>query len=185
MVEQITFRQTRDEGHLREILALQKSNLERSVSEEEISSEGYVTVDHDFELLRELAEAQGHTVALSNDKVVGYALIMMPEFRSRIPVLTSMFEMLEGCLWQGKSLIQVGFHVMGQVCISRAFRGQGLFRGLYDHQRFALKDVSQVIITEVAERNQRSLSAHLGIGFESLHEFRDENEQWHIIGLAT
>lgn len=183
--QKATYRQTRDEGHLREILALQSKNLEQAISNEVLEKEGYVTVHHNLKLLQELAEPHGHTVALINGVVVGYALVMTREFADRIPVLKSMFKQFENCHWAGVKLGQIDLHVMGQICVDSSHRGSGLFRGLYDHQRTALKGASQVIITEVAERNQRSLQAHLAIGFESIQEFSDENELWHIIGLAT
>lgn len=181
----ITYSQTKADNHLRQILQLQAENLEAALADGEIQSEGYVTVNHDYNLLAQLADPQGHTVALEDNMVVGYALVMMPRFGKKIDVLLTMFESFENCSWRGRPLTETAFHVMGQVCIAKSHRGRGLFRGLYDHQRVSMAGISDVIITEVAARNVRSLNAHLAIGFEPILEFSDDQEHWHIIGLPT
>ena len=42
-----------------------------------------------------------------------------------------------------------------------------------------------LVVTEVAARNTRSLRAHARVGFEPLHVYPDATtgEEWHVIGL--
>lgn len=70
---------------------------------------------------------------------------------------------------------------MGQVCIDKAYRKQGVFRGLYNKMSQALSDNYSAIITEVDQTNLRSLNAHLAIGFKKLYSYRSKNQDWEIL----
>jgi RimJ/RimL family protein N-acetyltransferase len=37
------------------------------------------------------------------------------------------------------------------------------------------------VLTEIATRNTRSIRAHEKVGFQLLHRFSDEKEQWDIV----
>jgi len=50
---------------LQEILILQAKNLKTSLAEEEINTQGFVTVVHDLSLLQEMNEAEKHVIAKS------------------------------------------------------------------------------------------------------------------------
>ncbi len=163
---------------LEQILELQRHNLPQSISEEEKINEGFVTVHHNLQLLKEMNDACAHTIAKSEDKVVGYALSMHPKFGNSIEVLKPMFDQLK------KYTSSIGnFLVMGQVCIDKNFRKQGIFRNLY----LAMKDNHippfDTIVTEVDAANQRSLQAHYAIGFEQLGTYSSGGQDWELIVL--
>jgi RimJ/RimL family protein N-acetyltransferase len=75
--------------------------------------------------------------------------------------------------------------VMGQVCIARVFRSQGIFRGLYGNMQDVLKPEYQKIITEVDTRNTRSSRAHKAIGFTTLTTYSSGGKDWEILQLPT
>ena len=167
---------------LEQILALQKANLPEALSADEIESQGFVTVSHDFHLLAEMNAKCPHIIAKSNDKIIGYALVMLKDFKDRIPVLVPMFEQIDRIVYNGKILSEIDYFIMGQVCIAKEFRGRGIFRALFEKMKIEMASKYQLIITEVASRNIRSLKAHFKVGFKTINEYSSkEGEEWAII----
>ncbi len=73
---------------------------------------------------------------------------------------------------------------MGQVCVAKPYRGQGVFAGLYTLMSQHLRGSFDYLVTEVSMRNPRSLRAHEKVGFTILHEYQSQDgEQWAIIVL--
>lgn len=147
-----------------------------SISEVEKQKEGFVTVQHSFELLKIMNNKCAHIIAKSEDRVVGYALSMVKDFKDDIDVLKPMFNNIEKNI---PSTVQ--YIAMGQICVDKAFREQGVFRGLYNKMKEALNLEYDAIITEVDKTNTRSLSAHLAIGFKTLYSYRFNNQDWVIL----
>ncbi|MDJ1496421.1 GNAT family N-acetyltransferase [Cytophagaceae bacterium DM2B3-1] len=176
----ITRLSTDDE--IEQLLKLQHKNLARNNSPQTIESQGFVTVEHTFDLLKQMNQAEPQIVARDGEKIVGYALVMLKEFRQSIPVLEPMFAMLSEIYLSNKVLSDYHYYVMGQICIDEQYRGQGLFDQLYLGQKEQLKDRYELCITEVATRNQRSMNAHRRVGFESIHEYTAPNgETWSVV----
>lgn len=174
----IVYTQAQTEKEIKEILALQTQNLPRNLSQVEIEKEGFLTVEHDFDLLWAMNNDFPHTIAKHNGNIAGYALSMPPKFGQHIPVLQSLFQKVEELLPQSLRYI-----VMGQICIAKSHRGQGLFRGLYDRMRYFTQDRFDIIITEVDTRNTRSMQAHKAIGFIELSRYPSEGRVWSLIAL--
>jgi len=171
-----TTAKTTDE--LLQILSLQKINLRASVTAEEMQHEGFVTVSHDLDLLTRMNTAFPHIIAKDNDKVVGYALSMVSSFKNEITVLQPMFQELEELHIQN-------YLAMGQICIAKSHRKQGLFRGLYEAMKKASYPKYEFIITEVDTTNSRSLGAHLAIGFDRICTYHSLGQDWELISLKT
>ena len=70
---------------------------------------------------------------------------------------------------------------MGQICVGKDYRGQGVFRQLYLAHRERLSQDFDYCITEVSTSNIRSMRAHQNIGFQVLHTFTDELDEWNIV----
>lgn len=176
---------------LRGILALQQQNLARNISAAEAVAQGFVTVAHTLESLEAMhalapsivarAVGQPGTSSTGGD-VVGYALAMPVEARALVPILEPMFQKLSALSWRGRPLSSVRYYVMGQVCVAKAFRGQGVFDALYRGHERAYCERFELIVTEIATRNTRSLRAHERVGFEPLSSYRDETDEWLIVG---
>ena len=166
---------------LLQILTLQKQNLIRNISKEEMQSQGFVTVNHSLEILEKMHHLAPSVVIKGEDKVVAYALTMLCECRNLVPELESMFERFESLQLKKKPLNDYSFYVMGQICIDKAYRGQGLFDQLYQKHKEEYQSNFDFILTEVATRNLRSLNAHKRIGFETINTYRDELDEWEVI----
>ena len=164
------------------ILKLQRQNLASAISREEALEQGFVTVEHDFALLKRMNEPYPHIIAKDVDIVVGYTLVMLREMRREIPVLFEMFDQIDSTVYQGRSLKDSNYVIMGQVCIAKGYRGMGIFQGLYEEMARRLKGVFDYIITEVSLKNKRSIRAHEKAGFETIKQYSSAaGEEWVIM----
>jgi GNAT superfamily N-acetyltransferase len=166
-----------------QIIALQAQNQTAVLSEEVQREQGFVTVRHDPEVLWRMNQTAPSVIAKSGDVLAGYCLMMPRSFRPHIPILDPLFVMVEGLNYRGQSLRDANWFVMGQVCVAYDFRGQGVFDAMYHHLREVYSDRFDMVITEVAARNTRSLRAHQRVGFEDLLVYTDPNtgEVWHLV----
>ncbi len=161
---------------LHQILALQKKNLSTSISQIEKEKEGFVTVHHDFDILKKMDNQEPHIIANDNGMVVGYVLCMTKNFGDSIEILRPMFQKIQEHLNK-----EITYLVMGQVCIDKEYRGQGIFRGLYQKMKTVLENKYDLLITEVAASNLRSLYAHYAIGFKTLMVYTADGIEWHLL----
>ncbi len=161
---------------LRQILELQRINIPSVISENEKQKEGFVTVHHTFEILKAMNDKCAHVIAVNNNEVIGYALCMLKIFKDEIEVLRPMFEQIDSCVQA-----EITYFVMGQICVDKAYRKQGVFRGMYKFMQQEMSLTYDLIITEVDIKNTRSLNAHYAIGFKHLHSYNSKNQNWELI----
>lgn len=167
---------------LQQILDLQARNLADHLSPAEVADQGFVTLRHDLPFLERLCGPYRHVVAMDGARVVGYALVMLKEFRGDIPVLEPMFEQIDRLAVGDQRLADMSYFVIGQVCVEKGYRGQGVFRGLYEELRERMSGAFDLVVTEVASRNRRSLKAHENVGFwRTLQYSSPDDEQWEIV----
>ncbi|MEJ2113208.1 MAG: GNAT family N-acetyltransferase [Flavobacteriaceae bacterium] len=175
-MSKIVYKRVNTDKELQQILEIQRVNYPTVVSREDRIKEGFVTVKHDFELLKSMNNMCAHIIAKHEDKVVGYALCMLKDFKNKIEVLKPMFQQIEICLKSNQTYI-----VMGQICIDKSYRKQGIFRRLYNYMKQQLIPEFDMIITEVDVANSRSLNAHYAIGFKLLHIYNSNNQEWALV----
>ena len=73
---------------------------------------------------------------------------------------------------------------MGQVCVDKNVRKQGVFSKLYAHLIEATKTDFDYIITEISSKNQPSLKAHAALGFKLVHQHKSPlGEEWNVVIL--
>ena len=165
------------------ILALQQANLRKNISVTVQIDQGFVTVEHDPNVLTRMNQAAPSVIAKDGDTVVGYALTMLPEFGADVPELLPLFNLIDTLTYHGKALRDYAWYVMGQVCVADGYRGQRVFDRLYEHHRAVYSDRYQLLITDISANNIRSLRAHARVGFETLHAFYDPTigETWVVV----
>lgn len=174
----VVYKQAESLKELEQILDLQQRNLPKNISVEESTKEGFVTVEHTMDVLQAMNEECGHIIAVDDDQLVGYALCMHPKFAEDIEVLRPMFHEIDKVLER-----KVNYMAMGQICIAKTHRGQGIFRKLYQTMKEKLPKSFDTIITEVDGKNKRSLAAHTAIGFQELKRYVALDKEWVIIIL--
>jgi len=179
----VRYLQAGSRDHLEGILWLQRRNVEEALSPEEVVRDGFVTVRHDLSVLTAMNADDPHIVAIDGDRVVGYALVMPPRFERSIPILAPMFDQVRTLRRDGRPLDSFRYFVMGQVCVDRDFRGQGVFGGMFTKMRDCYGTRYDFTLTEVARRNGRSIRAHEKVGFALWHRYTDPHgEEWDLIG---
>jgi len=166
---------------LQQILQLQKENLVPNIDEAEMRSQGFVTLNHTPEVLEQMHWLAPSVIIKDEDKVVAYALTMLRECRQLVVGLEPMFALLDGLSWKNKPLNTYKFYVMGQVCIAKRYRGQGLFDELYRHHKKIYQLQFNLFITQISIHNHRSIRAHEKIGFKTIHTHRDSLDEWVVV----
>ena len=172
---------TESDRELEGILELQRQNHRSEVSETTKQTEGFVTVQHEPDTLQLMNTQARQVVAIHENEVIGYALVMTKELRDHIPVLMPMFDMFEKIDYRGIQLSKHRYYVMGQICIAAAQRGMGIFQALYDKHRAVYQSRFDLCLTEVSSSNPRSMRAHEKVGFNTIHTYTDETDEWNIL----
>jgi hypothetical protein len=163
------------------ILALQKANLPQALTKDEIQSQGFVTVSHTFDQLEALNNIEKHIIAKDGDKVVAYLLAMTKQSGGDIPVLIPMFEIFSEILYKGRKISQYEYIVIGQACVGKGYRGQGVFDQIYASYRDYFLNKYDFAITEIDGTNQRSIHAHERVGFKIVHTYLDAGKTWLVV----
>ncbi|HKO94276.1 MAG TPA: hypothetical protein VJU61_24150 [Polyangiaceae bacterium] len=170
-------------AELEQILELQRQNHLAQLTPEQAREQGFVTARHSLESLEQMHALAPSVVARAEPgaQIAGYALTMLREARAYVPILEPMFRLLESLSWRGSPLESLRYYVMGQICIAEAFRGQGMVPALYQAHQLHYAERFELLVTEISTRNARSLRAHERVGFEPLHRYRDNVDEWQIV----
>ncbi len=166
---------------LQQILELQQLYLAGHNSSVEEKEQGFVTVHHTPGKLQQLHDLSPSVIVKDGEEVIAYALVMLNEAGDLIPELFSMFEMFKTLSWKDKPLHHYRYYVMGQVCVHKPYRGQGVFEMLYQKHKEVMQNNYDFVITEIATRNTRSIRAHEKVGFQTVHRFSDAKEEWEVV----
>jgi hypothetical protein len=187
MTEEIIITTASSDEEIRQILSLQALNHKSNITNEEAINNGFVTVKHTKSLLESICKPYAHVIAKKDDKLVGYALVMLKEHINVVPELNMMDEIITQITYNNKPLNEYSYLVMGQICVAEEVRGQKVFDRMYDFMKSYIGDRFDYIITEVADRNQRSLRAHKRVGFHIVHTYVEEaiDEVWNVVLLPT
>ncbi|MGC3944946.1 MAG: GNAT family N-acetyltransferase [Chryseolinea sp.] len=170
--------------HLQGILELQQRNLPANLDEAELRSQGFVTVQHTMDDLEKMNSIERHVIAVDNERVVAYLLAMTRASRHDIPVLVPMFDVIDSIDHKGRSLAEANYIVVGQACVDKHYRGNGVFDNIYSYYAQCFKPRYGYVITEIDATNTRSLRAHSRVGFDTVREYVAPNDvTWHIVLL--
>lgn len=171
------------EQDLNGILTLQQKNLRKNISPETAQQQGFVTAEHSFELIKKLNENEKSIIAKDGDTVVGYALVMLPDFKGQMSVFDGLFETLDHLLYEAKPITTYKYVVVGQLCVGDGYRGVGLVNMLYNFYRESLENTFEICVTDISSKNERSRKAHEKAGFQVIQSFHDDftDEQWDIV----
>jgi hypothetical protein len=165
------------------ILALQQKNLKKNLRQEQIQSQGFLMVEHQFEILKAMNDAQPSVIIKDGEMVVGYCLAMLPQFRNDVPELKILFDTIDEITYQNLLLKDSNYVIMGQVCVADGYRGMGFFDKMYQKLREGLSEKFTRCITDISTNNTRSLKAHAKVGFVPVKDFYDASvdEVWRIV----
>lgn len=166
---------------LQQILNLQQQNLSAGLSKSEQSEQGFVTVQHDLAALETMHRLAPSIIIKDKSAVIAYSLAMVCECRQLTPQIEPMFALFDTLSWHNKPLNDYRFYVMGQICVAKAYRGKGLVNIMYKAHKTFYQPNFDLLITEIATRNQRSMRAHQKAGFKTIHVYTDELDEWAVV----
>ena len=106
--------------------------MPQSLSQEQMDSQGFVTVVHSFETLKKMNDTEASIIAKDGDKVIGYLLAMTNASRDDIPILIPMFEAFDQVIFHDKKIASFNYLVVGQVCVAEGYRGKGILDDCYE-----------------------------------------------------
>jgi hypothetical protein len=177
----MTFELSDKADDLEQIVELQRLNRLDAVAAELRGTEGFVTMEYTVGELQLMRGAYRHVLAKCDGVVIGYALVMLKECRASFPFLDNMFRDAEAAVFNGMPMRDNAYFVMGQVCVGQAFRGQGVFRKLYETLRTQMRADFDFVVTEVSLQNPRSMRAHQRVGFRGIAGTDAEPSEWRVI----
>ena len=160
---------------------LQALNLKQNITADEAIDQGFLTAAYTIEYLEEMNAASPSIIAKDGDKVVGYALVATKDIRKGHDLIEGLFDAIDACEYNGKSLEDINYVVVGQLCVAKEYRGQDLVQKLYGHFRDCLSNEFTYLVTDVAQANVRSLKAHKKRGFKVINELIYGGFGWDIV----
>ena len=178
----LTYNTANTKSDLEGILSLQKVNLSEALTKEEMQSQGFVTVSHSYAQLEKLNNVEKHLIAKSNGIVIGYVLAMTQQSKFDLPILRHMFDIFDDIIYNGKRVCDFNYVVVGQACIDKDYRGQGVIDNLYFNYKDYFSNRFDFAITGIASTNSRSLYVHRRVGFKKIHTYLDANNcEWVVV----
>jgi len=163
------------------IQQLQTENLRKFVDPKEAESQGFLMAEYDFDFLKAMHQVSPSIIAKDGDKVVGYALVATHAVRDQHDLLADLFNTIDKTQFEGKTFKGAAYVVVGQLCVAKEYRGQGLVQQLYGHFKECLEDQFDLCITDVAQANPRSLKAHKNTGYQVIDTLRYGGIGWDIV----
>ncbi|MEP6617104.1 MAG: GNAT family N-acetyltransferase [Ginsengibacter sp.] len=178
----IVYATAETDAEISQVLDLQKKNLPQNLTQEQINSQGFVTVIHSFDVLKKMNSIEKSIIAKDDQIVIGYLLAMTRQSKDDIPVLIPMFNIFDQVVYGNKKIAESKYIVVGQVCIAEAYRSRGILDSCYQAYKDHFKHKYDFAVTEIHVKNQRSINAHKRIGFESVHIYQDPaGDVWDIV----
>ena len=83
--------------------------------------------------------------------------------------------------YRDEQLAVVNYAVVGQLCVDKKYRGQGLASKLYQSFKDHYSIRYPYCITDVDRSNKRSLQAHYKTGFQPIGQLQFENADFEIV----
>jgi hypothetical protein len=171
----------RDDEDLRAILRLQRENLAVALSADDLASQGFVTIEHTLEVLRGMHEAAPSVIVRDGAALPGYALTMTlacrPSARAGADARSRREPGAPGAAPAGPADLPDGPDLRGPIP-----PGPGGLDALYAGHASFHGPRHDIVVTEIAGRNGRSLRAHQRVGFFEMSRHRDALNDWVIVG---
>ena len=166
---------------LEEIKRLLRENHINNISKEVATNDGFLSADYSIDFLKTMHDACPSIIAKDGDRVVGYALVAIKEVRNHHDLLAELFNTIDTQSYKNISLKDEKYVVVGQLCVDKDYRGQGLTKRLYNHFRECLSNDYHYCVTDVAVANNRSLAAHVSTGFVVINSITYGGIAWNIV----
>jgi ribosomal protein S18 acetylase RimI-like enzyme len=170
-----------EHSELEGIKKLQQENLKKTVGDTEALTEGFVTAEYTMEFLERMHSERPSIIAKDGDRIAGYALAAVKAIRFEHELLGDLFNTIDKTLYKNHLLKDAKYVVVGQLCVSKNYRGLGLVQRIYQQFKHILSADFDYCITDVAKDNPRSMKAHLNSGFQIIDTLQYGGLEWDIV----
>jgi hypothetical protein len=177
----MTIKRVSEYPELEGIKKLQQDNLKINLTDQEAASEGFVTAEYTLDFLKKMHSESPSVIAKDGDRIAGYALVAVKAIRHEHELLGDLFNTIDKIIYGDQLLKDSRYVVVGQLCVSREYRGLGLVPQMYQYFKNSLCPQFDYCITDVAQDNPRSLKAHLKTGFRVIDTLRYGGLGWDIV----
>lgn len=160
---------------------LQADNLKINLSQEQAEKEGFLTFQYSADLIQTMMQYLPQPVFFLNDELVAYALAASREACMGDANLEPMIAICENLQYKGKPIKEYSYYTIGQICISEAHRGKGLFKELYLKHKELFAERFDMVVTEISAFNYKSQKAHAALGFETIHQYQQGETLWNVV----
>lgn len=173
---------TADE-ELVQVAALCQENLSVNISAETKAKEGFVSWVYTANILRALHTIAPSVIVKDGEVVAGYALTLTPASRVVYPHMENTLHHISALEYKGRPISTYRFYLMGQICVRKAYRGQGVVDLLYEGHRKFYSTQYDLLVTEISSANPRSMKAHQRAGFQVIDTYLGNGEEWDVVLL--
>ena len=177
----ITLDKVRNYNDLLQIKVLNEDNLKINLSQQDQLKYGFVTLEYNIELLLKMNNIEKSIVVREDNKVVGYAIVTNKTVYGLNKLFDDLIDRVKTLTYCHNNLSNVEYALVGQLCIKKNYRGKGLVKKIYEFYKQEYSKKYKYLITDIDERNKRSLSAHLKSGFQIIDNFYWGESYWNII----
>jgi len=177
----IIIQRVTSQAELEGIKQLQQENLKKNLTDEQSGSEGFVTAEYSMAFLEKMHTQSPSIIAKMGDQVIGYALVSVKAIRDEHELLADLFNTIDRIIYHDQLLKDARYVVVGQLCVSKNYRGLGLVQQMYQYFKQCLSSEFDYCITDVAKDNPRSLKAHLRSGFQIIDSLTYGGLGWDIV----
>jgi L-amino acid N-acyltransferase YncA len=150
------------------ILALQKANLKTTLDD---LSQGFLSVEFTEQQFIEMDGNTAVVVALDGNEIVGYLCGTSWEHGRHFLVLRAMTDALRDVTFEDIPLTALNSCIYGPVCVAKAARGTGILEGLFGKFRELAAPRYAYCVLFIADKNNRSLRAHVRMGMTPVGTF--------------
>ena len=148
---------------------------------------GFVTTklsDEQFEEL--IVREDGITLAKDGERIAAFAFAAGWNFWLDVPIMKRMTEVLGGMPFEGRTLTLADTYQYGPVCVDGAYRGSGVFEGIFGASLARFKDRYPFMVTFINQINPRSYAAHTRkAGMTEIGKFDFNGNHYWMMAIRT
>ena len=164
-----------------QIKHLNQENLKNNLSQRDRLKYGFLTLEYDIELLLKVNNIEKTIVAKNGNKIVAYAIVINKTAYGLNKLFDDLIDRVNNLKYNKTNLYKIDYALVGQLCISKDYRGKGLVNEIYKFFKKEYSKKYKYLVTDIDERNTRSLNAHLKNKFQIIDNFYWRDSYWNII----
>lgn len=151
-------------------------------------ADGFVTTALNDEQFADLiVREKGVMLAKDGDTIAAFALAASWDYWKQVPIMQRMIDLLPAMPAVGETVLTAeNTYQYGPVCIDRAYRGSGVFEGIFRASLAQYREKYPVMVTFVNQINPRSYAAHTRkAGMAEIGTFDFNGNHYWMLAIPT